>query len=159
MLARGFCGSSWSLGAPSQWDSSGDWEHRVSWRGCGGVLWAQTLLPSPWGSVCQHCHPMCVPTSKPCWLPTQGKQISRCTLFITAWFWCLKDSFSTWRKPEGAGLSYQEMRMNWLECCLITGSFSLHSAPEPGLRLLMELGQSCCSGKGPAEPCRGRGTC
>lgn len=67
--------------------------------------------------------------------------------------------FLLWRKPEGVGLSYQEMRMNLLVCCLISGSFSLPSAPEPGLRLLMELGQSCCSGKGSAELCEDRGTC
>lgn len=59
---------------------------------------------------------MCVPTSKPCCLPAQeneAKHISHRMLFISAWGWCLSDSFFS---PEGAGLFSQEMRMNLLLC-------------------------------------------
>lgn len=165
ILARGFCGSSWSrcLGEPIP---------------VGSQLWlgALSVLTWVWGCLCElrACSRalggLSVSTAIKCVSPHQSPAdfllrktrengfLAACSLFQHV-SGVGMIPFLPRRKPEGAGLFYQEMRMNLLGCCLSAGSFSLHSAPEQGLRLLMELEQSCCSGKASAELCRDRGTC
>lgn len=164
ILARGFCGSSWSrcLGEPIPVGSQ-------LWLGALGVLtWV-------WGCLCE-LRPcswalggLAVITAIKCVSPHQSPagfllRRTRESRFLAARSLFYR-GFGVWltpffpgRKPEGAGLFYQEMRMNLLGCCVSSGSFSLRGGPEQGLRLPMELGQSCCSGKGSAQLCRDGGT-